>query len=166
MKLPLINFRITLLNIMLAIAVLAITLAISRPKTELWPTYLAVIWLTTRASAHDPATHDSLAQEFTSPGVIRDVLADPSVAGLAPIQAAADPRKELLDEIHIEVHPGGQGYLKPTRERIRVVIESTTASDAVIVRDALMVAYLAHSEIGQLHSRNPGAARTRSPSHL
>jgi hypothetical protein len=94
--------------------------------------------------------------------VIRDVLADPSVARLAPIQAAADPRKELLDEIHIEVHPSGQGYIKPTRELIRVVIESTTASDAVIVRDALMVAYLAHQKSGNF-IRGAPAPPERAP---
>jgi hypothetical protein len=155
MKLRRIKFRITLLNLMLAIAVLSVTLAISRPRTELWPTYLAVTWLSTAASAHDPVTHEALAQGFTSPDVIRDVLADPNVAGLARIQAATDPHQELVSGIVIEVHPRGQGYIAPTSELIRVVVESTTASEAVIVRDALMVAYLRHRKSGNIVHGNP-----------
>jgi len=148
MKLRRIKVRITLLNLMLAIAVFSITLAIARPKTEIWPTYLAVTWLSTRVSAHDPGSHEAMTQEFTSPDVIRDVLADPNVASLARIQAATDPRKEVLDGIVIEVHPGGQGYIAPSSELIRVVVESETASEAVLLRDALIAAYFAHRKSG------------------
>jgi hypothetical protein len=133
---------------MLAIAVFSVTLAICRPRTELWPTYLAVTWVYFHASAHDLVTHELIAQEFTSPAVIRDVLADPSVAALPRIHAATDPRKALLDEIVIEVHPSNQGYRTPTTELTRVVVESATPSDAVIVRDALMIAYLRHRKSG------------------
>ena len=55
-KLRPIKVRITLLNIMLAIAVFSITLAICRPKTELWPRYHAATWLSTSVSSHDPAS--------------------------------------------------------------------------------------------------------------
>ncbi len=155
MKLRPIKVRITLLNVMLAIAVLAVTLAISRPRTELWPTSLAVTWVIARSPAHDPATHEALAQGFLSPEVIRDVLADPNVAGLARIKAATDPRQELLNGIVIEVHPHVQGNFKRTNELIRVVVEAAIASDAVIVRDALMAAYLEHDKAGIIIRGDP-----------
>jgi hypothetical protein len=147
MRLRRIKCRVTLLNLMLAIAMLSITLAITRPSTEIWPTYLAVTWISARASAHDPVTHAAFAQEFTSPTVIRDALADPTVSGIASIQAAADPRRELLNELLIEIHPRGQGYIAPARELIRVVVESASASEAVLVRDALVGAYLRYHNL-------------------
>ena len=156
MKLRRVRFRVSLLNLMLAIAVFSITLAICRPRTELWPTYLAVTWVNLPASAHDPTTHEAVAREFTSPEVIRDVLADPNVAGIGRIQAAADLRQELLNEIVIEVHPKNIGYIRPTTELIRVVVESPTASHAMQVRDAVMAAYLRHRKPGETVRR--GAA--------
>jgi hypothetical protein len=148
MKLRRIRLRITLLNLMLATAVFSITLAICRPRTELWPTYLAVTWVTSHSSVHEPFMHDLIAQEFTSPAVIRDVLADPVVAGLPRIKAASDPRQELLSGIVIEVHPSNQGYIQPTVELIRVVVQSSTPSESMVVRDALLVAYLRHRKLG------------------
>jgi hypothetical protein len=148
MNLRRIKFRVTLLNLMLAIAVISVTLAISRPRTELWPTYWAVTWLSTRALDHDPVTHEALAQEFKSPDVIRDVLADEHVAGLARIKSATDPRQEVLTGIVIEVHPRGQGYYPPTRELIRVVVERGSAYEAVVIRDALVAAYLSRQQSG------------------
>ena len=155
MNLRRIRFRVSLLNLMLAIAVFSITLAICRPRTEVWPTYLAVTWVTNPPSAHDPAAHQAIAQEFTSPEVIRDVLADPNVAGIARIQAAADGRQELLNEIVIEVHPKSEGYIPPTFELIRVVVESSTANEAVRVRDAVMAAYLRRRKPGETVRVNP-----------
>jgi hypothetical protein len=140
---------------MLAIAVFSVTLAICRPRTELWPTYLAVTWISSHSSAHDMVTHELFAREFTSPAVIRDVLADPSVAALPRVQTATDPRKALLDEIVVEVHPNNQGYIAPTTELTRVVVESATPSEAMIVRDALMVAYLRHRKSGGAVRGNP-----------
>jgi hypothetical protein len=101
-----------------------------------------VTWICARASVHDPVTQAAIAQEFTSPSVIRDVLADPNVSGIAPIQAAADPRKELLDALLVEIHPRNQGYIPPTLELIRVVVESASASEGVALRDAVVGAYL------------------------
>lgn len=152
MKLRWIRFRVTLLNIMLAMAVFSITLAISRPRTELWPRYLAAVWIYAPTPGHDPVTHETWAQGFTSPEVIRDILADPNVAALPRIEAATDPRKELLREIDIEVHPGGHGVVSPpaTSEQIRVVVESATPTEAVLVRDALIKAYLGHHKPGHL----------------
>ncbi len=155
MNLRRVRFRVSLLNLMLAIAVFSITLAICRPRTELWPTYLAVTWVTTPPSAHDPAAHQAIAQEFTSPDVIRDVLADSNVAGLARIQAAANRRQELLNEIVIEVHPKNIGYIPPTIELIRVVVESSTANEAVRVRDAVLAAYLRRRKPGETVRADP-----------
>ena len=42
MKLRRFRCRVTLLNLMLAMAMLSLTLAFTRPNTEIWPTYLAV----------------------------------------------------------------------------------------------------------------------------
>ena len=87
--------------------------------------------------------------------MIRAALADPNVAGLPRIKAATDRHKELLNGVSVDVHPPGQHYWDPTSELIRVMVESPSASEAVLVRDALVVAYLAHRKSGNPIRGNP-----------
>lgn len=163
MNLRRIKIRITVLNIMLAIAIFSITLGICRPQTELWPTYLATAWFTIPASSHGPATHDALAQEFTCPDVIRAALANPNIADLPRIKTAADPRRELLSRMVVEVHPIDQPRNPPAFESIKVVIAGPSESEAVLVRDALNSAYLKYRMPDVTGILLPGPQRVPHP---
>ena len=102
-------------------------------------------------------THAAIAQEFSSPTVIRDALADPNVSGNASIHAAGDRHTELLEQLRIEVHPRNQGYIPPTLELIRVVVESASASEAVALRDAVIGAYLRGQKLSTILRVAPAA---------
>ncbi|MFI5456449.1 MAG: hypothetical protein ACHRXM_13450 [Isosphaerales bacterium] len=141
------RLRFTLANLMIALAVFAITLAVvTRSVTsEVWPTYMAGAWVYARASVHDPQTHAALEREFRSQAVLDAALADPSVSALPRFHGASDSRAELARLLHVQIHPVFDAkdtvVVSPRLERILVTMESHSQAEAVIITDAVAAAY-------------------------
>lgn len=160
MRLP--RLRITLLNLMVAMVVLAITLAVTMPSTKS-RSYIAVTWIFASSTNHDPATHSALSQDLTSDAVIRGALDDPNISGLPRFQGVSDPRKKLLEVLLIRVHPRDQGYIDPERELIWIGVESRSRSEANLLKDAFVHAYLKHHRLGKIIAVNPAKPERSNP---
>jgi hypothetical protein len=140
------RLRFTLANLMIALAVFAMTLAVvTRSVTsQVWPTYEAGAWVYARASVHDPQTHAAFEREVRSQAVLDAAIADPRVSALTRFHGVSDSRAELARVLHVKVHPviDADSTVVSTRlERILVTMESHSQVEAVIITDAVADAY-------------------------
>src|SRR5271165_3625333 len=107
MRRPRVNWRFSLIRLMAAMVILAITFALLAHgvRSKVWPTYQAGAWVYCRSCVHDDQAHASLEREVRSDSVLDAALAIPAVSALPWRQQASNPRGELARRLRVEIHP-------------------------------------------------------------
>jgi|GEM_PF-4570736 len=155
--------RISLLNLMIAMALLAITFAVTRPITVIRPTYIAVTWLLLTDTNHNWDTHAALSRDLTSDAVIRDIFNDPDLSERPQFQEIVDAPGKLRRNLLIRVHPRVQGYIDPAKELVWIAVESSSASEANLLKNAFVHAYLERHRWGRVITVTPVTPERSNP---
>ena len=147
MNRPFLNFRFSVIRLMAALVILAVTFAVVTRgvRSKVWPMYEAGANIYCRSFVHDDQAHASLEREARSDSVLEAALSNPAVRALPWFHEVANPRAELARRLRIEAHPVYQPtdrVLKRGLERVLIVIESHSELEAAVLTDAVASAFI------------------------